>query len=486
MTSVATRPAAVLVITSAAAFLATLDLFIVNIAFPAISADFPNSDFGQLSWILNGYTVVFAAVLALAGRLADRYGHRRLFLIGLTIFTIASAACALAPSLWALVAARTVQGIGAALVTPTSLSLLLHAWPAERRASAVGTWASVGAVAAALGPPLGGLLVAAGWQWVFLVNVPIGAATLVAAIRVLRESDIEQIGRPDLLGAAFLVLGVGSLAYALVEVPERGWGATIVIVALLTAASGMTAVVLRSRHHPVPALDLAVLRVPEFALATAMMLAFSCGFAGMLLVNVLYLTSTWGWSAQAAGLGLAAGPIVVVVVARFANRIAARLGVGSVATLGALSFTVGALWWLWRLGPTENYAGGLLPGQLLTGLGVGLILPTLSSVVGSALPGPRWGSGSSLLNTARQVGSVLGIALVVTVIGARMANAPTTFASIRSGWTLLAAAGASSAIVGLALVVVEYRRSSSDRSSTEPRATAAQANSIETSPQKQP
>lgn len=457
MTTATARPRAVLVITSSAAFLATLDLFIVNIAFPAISADFPDSDFGQMSWVLNGYTVVFAAVLALAGRLADRYGHRRVFLIGLAIFTIASAACALAPSLWALVAARAVQGVGAALVTPTSLSLLLNAWPAERRASAVGTWASVGAVTAALGPPLGGLLVAAGWQWVFLVNVPIGIVTMVAAARVLREVDNVPIGRPDLLGAAFLVLGVGSLAYALVEVPERGWTATVVCVSLAVSVLGMTAVVIRSRRHPVPALDLAVLRVPQFALATVMMLAFSCGFAGMLLVNVLYLTSTWGWSAQAAGLGLAAGPVVVVIVARVANRVAARLGVGTVATLGALSFTAGSLWWLWRLGPSENYLYGLLPGQLLTGLGVGLILPTLSSVVGSALPGPRWGSGSSLINTARQVGSVLGIALVVTVVGTHMANSPTELASIRSGWALLAAAGVTSAIVGAALAIVDYR-----------------------------
>ncbi|MDF2824215.1 MAG: transporter [Mycobacterium sp.] len=459
-------PTAVLVITSSAAFLATLDLFIVNIAFPAISADFPKSDFGQMSWILNSYTVVFAAVLALAGRLADRYGHRRVFLVGLVIFTAASAACALAPSLWALVSARTVQGVGAALITPTSLSLLLNAWPAERRAKAVGTWASVGAVAAALGPPLGGLLVAAGWQWVFLVNVPIGIVTMVAAVRILRESDITPIGRPDLLGAGFLVLGVGALAYALVEVPERGWDAPVVAVTLVASVVGLTAVVIRSRRHPVPALDLEVLRVPEFALATVMMLTFSCGFAGMLLVNVLYLTSTWGWSAQMAGLGLAAGPAVVVAAARLANRVAARLGIGAVATLGASSFMAGALWWLWRLGPSENYLGGLLPGQLLTGLGVGLILPTLSSVVGSALPGPRWGSGSSLINTARQVGSVLGIALVVTVVGTHIASTPTEFTAIRSGWALLAAAGATSAVVGLALIAVEsfaHRRSRGTR-----------------------
>ena len=452
------RRGAVLSITSAAAFLATLDLFIVNIAFPAISAAFPGTDFSQMSWILNGYTVVFAAVLALSGRLADRYGHRRVFLVGLAIFTLASAACALAPSIWALVAARVVQGIGAAFVTPTSLSLLLAAWPAQRRASAVGTWASVGAVAAALGPPLGGLLVAAAWQWVFLVNVPIGIVTFLAAARYLREPDVERIGRPDLLGAAFLVLGVGALAYALVEVPEHGWGTTEVIAGLVVAALGLVAVVVRSRRHPVPALDLAVLRVPRFALATAMLLTFSCGFAGMLLINVIYLTSTRGWSAQGAGIALAVGPLVVVIVARLVGSIAARFGVGPVATVGAAFFAGGSVWWLWRLGPTENYAVGLLPGQLLTGLGIGLVLPVLSSVVGSALPAPQWGSGASLLNTARQVGSVLGIALVVTVIGADILDSPAELDSIRAGWALLAAAGVGTALIGILLTIVEHRK----------------------------
>jgi MFS family permease len=194
-----TSPRTVLLITSAAAFLSSLDLFIVNIAFPDIRADFPGTDLGDISWVLNGYTVVFAAFLALAGRLADRVGHRRVFLVGLAVFTAASIACAVAPSVGLLVAARAVQALGAALVTPTSLSLLLAAYPAERRGYAVGAWASIGAVAAALGPPLGGLLVEASWHWVFLVNVPVGLVALVAGFRVLPDNVVEGAGRPDVL-----------------------------------------------------------------------------------------------------------------------------------------------------------------------------------------------------------------------------------------------------------------------------------------------
>ena len=453
----APRPGAVLLITSAAAFLSSLDLFIVNIAFPDIRADFPGTDLGQMSWILNGYTVVFAAFLALAGRLADRFGHKRVFLIGLTVFTLASAACAVAPSVWTLVAARAVQAVGAAFVMPTSLSLLLGAYPAEKRSQAVGAWASIGAVAAALGPPLGGLLVQASWHWVFLVNVPVGIVALVAGARVLRESDVERTGVPDLLGALALIVGVGSLAYALVRAPDVGWSAPEVVVGFVVAVAGLVAVVVRSRRHPVPALDLAVVRVPAVGLATLMMAAFTTAFAGMLVVNVLYMTGTWGWSAQLAGLGLAAGPLVVVVVSRIAGRLSARVGVGPVATVGAVAFAAGPTWWLLNLGLEPDYLVGMLPGQLLTGLGVGLILPTLSSVVGSSLPAAQWGSGSSLINTARQVGSVLGVALLVSVIGARTTGRPEEFGSVQAGWVLLVGAAVAATLVGVLLSLAERR-----------------------------
>ncbi|TRW82085.1 DHA2 family efflux MFS transporter permease subunit [Mycolicibacterium sp. 018/SC-01/001] len=458
MSETAVRPVTVLLITSAATFLLSLDLFIVNIAFPAIGAAFPGSDLADLSWILNSYTIVFAAVLGLAGRLADRHGHRRLFLIGLSVFTVASAACAAAPSVWLLVAARALQGVGAALVMPSSLSLLLAAWPPERRGVAVGTWASIGAVAAALGPPLGGLLVTASWEWVFLVNVPIGVLALVAGARVLRETDTSRAGRPDVLGAACLIVGVGALAYALVAAPENGWLALDVLVGAAVAVVGLAAVVVRSRRHPVPAVEMAVLRVPQMALAASMMLLFICGFAGMLIVNVAYLTQTWGWTAQAAGLALAPGPAVVVVVSRLAGQAMSRLSVGVLATAGSVCFAAGAGWWLLRLSLTPNYLGGMLPGQLLTGLGVGLVLPTLSSVVGSALPAEHWGSGSSLISTARQVGTVLGVALIVTVMGADGGGAlPAGLPAIQAGWTLLAAAATSAAIIGVVFIVVERR-----------------------------
>jgi EmrB/QacA subfamily drug resistance transporter len=443
------RPGAVLVVVSAAVFLASLDLFIVNIAFPDIRLAFPGTNLSQVSWVLNGYTVVFAAFLAAAGRLADRYGRKRLFLIGLAIFTVASAACAVAWSLPLLIAFRVLQAIGGALVMPTSLALLLTAYPASRRAVAVGVWSAIGAAAAALGPPIGGLLVAASWRWVFLVNLPVGILALIFGPRVLTETKESGSRLPDLLGAAGLLLGVGALAYALVETPSYGWTGTPVVVAAVAAVVTLVWVVVRSTRHSLPVLDLHSLRVPTIWLACVGMLLFSAGFAGMLFGNVLFLTGVWHESELLAGLSLSPGPLVVVVVSVLGGRLVQRVGAGVTAAFGGLFFALGNVFWLWQMGPTPDYLGAMLPGQLLTGLGVGLTLPSLSGLVGSALPAARWGSGSSMLNTARQIGAVLGTAVIVTLLG----GTP-DLAAFRHGWTLILVGALGAGLAGCAIALV--------------------------------
>jgi EmrB/QacA subfamily drug resistance transporter len=433
----APKPGVVLLVVSTAAFLASLDTFIVTIAFPGIRAAFPGDDLATLSWVLNGYTVLFAACLAPAGRLADRYGRRRLFLAGVAVFTVASAACAAAPSIPVLIAFRAVQAIGAALVMPTSLALLLTAFPPHRRPMAVGVWASVGAAAAALGPPIGGLLVEASWRWVFLVNLPAGP-------RVLRESRDTSTGVPDVLGAAGLLVGVGASAYALVEAPGRGWGAPPVLLAFAVAAVALAWVPLRSARHPVPVLDLPALRVPTLWLACLTTGVFAAGFAAMLFGNVLFLTSIWHDSILVAGLSLAPGPLVVVPVSILGGRFVHRFGPGPVVALGGVAFGAGVLIWVLGMGSVPSYVASMLPGQLLTGLGVGLILPSLSGVVGTVLPPPRWGAGSSMVNTARQIGTVLGTAVLVAVF----AGTP-DLADFRRGWLLVLATAVLTSAGGL-------------------------------------
>src|ERR1700756_4773914 len=212
------RVTAVVGVLSLAVFMSSLDLFIVNLAFPYISRQYPGTSLSSLSWVLNAYTIVFAAVLVPAGRWADRIGRRRMFVAGLAGFTFGSVLCGLAPGVGLLVAARVIQAAGAGAMVPASLSLLLAAVPAAGRAKALGTWSALGALGAALGPVIGGSLVQVNWRWVFWINVPVGVAAVVLALRVVPESrDASSRGRPDLLGAALLAASVGLVALALVK-----------------------------------------------------------------------------------------------------------------------------------------------------------------------------------------------------------------------------------------------------------------------------
>ena len=457
----------VLLVVSAAAFLVSLDMFIVNIAFPDLRVSFPSSDLPTMSWVLNGYTVAFAALLAPAGSLADRYGRRLVFLIGVAVFTVGSVACALAPSVWSLVAFRVVQAVGGALVMPTSLALLLAAFPPAKRAMAVSTWASVGGAAAALGPPLGGLLVQASWRWVFLVNVPVGLLALAFGRRVLRESRDSGSGMPDLLGAVGLAGGVGALAWALVSAPDHGWGSQHVLIGFGVAVLGLLWVVLRSKRHSVPLLDLPSLRVPTLSLSYLAMLLYSTAFGALVLGNVLFLTEVWRFSAMLAGLAMTPGPLMVVLVTlTVGGRLVGRLGPGAVVAIGSVLFAIGVTILWWRLGPTPDYVGAFLPGQLFTGAGVGLVLPSLSGVVGLVLPPDKWGAGSSMINTARQIGTVLGIAVLVAILGATPG-----LDAFQRGWLVTVALALTSALVGCAIAA---RRNSADAY----RPPAAEANEL--------
>src|SRR4051812_29000938 len=282
-----TRTGPVLAVVSAAVFMASLDLFVVNVAFPDIQRDFGGASLANLSWVLNGYTIVFAALLVPLGRAADRLGRRRFFVGGLLLFVTSSAAAAAAPSVAALVAARVVQAIGAAALMPTSLALLLAAIPLQKRATAIGIWAATGGIAAACGPPLGGLLVEASWRWVFLINVPVGLAAAFAATRVLEESrDPEQAARADSLGAALLTASVALLALGLVKAPDWGWANDRTVAALAASAAGLVAFVIRSARHHTPIVELPMLRVRSFSMAATSALLFSAGFGAMLLGGV--------------------------------------------------------------------------------------------------------------------------------------------------------------------------------------------------------
>ncbi|MCW2622777.1 MAG: transporter, partial [Frankiales bacterium] len=285
------RPGAVLVVLSSAAFLASLDVFIVNVALHDIGTEIgAGRPLADLSWILNAYAIVYAALLVPAGRLADRFSRKDGFLLGLGIFVLASLGCALSGGLWTLVGFRLLQAVGAALLTPTSLGLLLTATPPESRARAVRIWAATGALAAASGPVVGGLLLGASWRWIFLINVPLGLAALVAAARVVPRSEpVTDLRMPDLLGGAVLALSIGSLSLALVRAPEWGWGSGPTVLGFAVAGAALAWFLVRCARHDVPVVDLNLLRTTSFVWANAACVLFAIAFAANLLALVLWL-----------------------------------------------------------------------------------------------------------------------------------------------------------------------------------------------------
>ena len=446
------RTTAVVGVLALAVFMSSLDLFIVNLAFPYISRQYPGTSLSSLSWVLNGYTIVFAAVLVPAGRWADRIGRRRVFVAGLAGFTAGSVLCGLAPGVGLLIAARVVQAAGAGAMVPASLSLLLAAVPAAGRAKALGTWSALGALGAALGPVIGGSLVQINWRWVFWINVPVGLAAMILAVRVVPESrDPASRGRPDLIGAGLLAAAVGLLAYALVEAPVWGWSSVGFIGVLATSLACGAAMVVRSRRHHSPVIELELLHSRTFSGAFVASILYYAGFGAFVLSTVEFLTGVWHYSAVEAGLAIAPGPLMVLPFARVvAPRLAAVLGgPGRVAVIGCLVNAAAQLLWLWRIQATPAYVTHLLPAQLLGGAGVGLTIPSLLGVGSASLTPARFGTGSGILNTARQVGTVLGVAGLVAILSRVSRVDPV--AAYRDGVVLIiaffAAAGAVSAVL---------------------------------------
>ncbi|MDN5856550.1 MAG: DHA2 family efflux MFS transporter permease subunit, partial [Actinomycetia bacterium] len=435
-------PLVVLLVASFGAFLAFLDSTIVNIAFPDIAASFPEVDISGLSWVLTSYNIVFAAFLVVAGRIAALLGRRRVFVIGVIVFTIASALCAAADSVAALVAWRVLQGVGAALLVPASLGLVVQGYPAARRAHGVELWGAAAAIAAGLGPPIGGALVeASSWRLAFLVNVPLGIAAVVLSRSLLVESRAAGARRtPDLPGALLLAVALGLLTLGLVQGPEWGFADLRVLGSLAGAAAAAVGFVLRSRTHPAPVVDRSLLAIPSFSAGTALTVVAGAGFYAYLLAHILFLTSVWRYSLIEAGLAVTPAALVATVVAAVLGRVADRFGHRVVVVPGALIWAAGLFWYHQQVGPTPDFFGEWLPGQILQGIGVGATLPVLG---GAALAGVSgsYATASAVVSSARQFGAVLGVSGMVILL-----DLPGNPDALRDGWLLAAVCFATVAI----------------------------------------
>jgi len=447
----------VLLVTSVAVFMALLDVTIVNIAFPDIRRSFAQDSLADLSWVLNAYSILFAAALVPAGRLADRLGRKRLFLAGILLFLAASVTCGLAGSVAMLVAARAVQAIGAAILLPTSLSLVLPEFPVEQRALATSIWAATGAIAAATGPSLGGALVQwQSWRWVFFVNLAIGLPALLPATRLLRERRDEQAtGWPDAVGALLLAAGVGALALGIVKGGDWGWTSAKTVGSLAAAAVLSVLLVARSARHPRPVFELGLFRTRSFAVANLGTLVFSIGFFALLLCNVLFLTTVWRYSVLGAGLALTPGPIMAALAAPIAGRLADRFGQRAAAIPGTLLFAAGPLLLAAGTTTTARYWVAFLPAGLLAGCGIGLSLPAFSSAAVAELPRSRFATGIAISSCSRQLGAVIGIAGLVALLSA--ASPGQIINAFHADWGLIGATGLLAAVAAVALGRVRAR-----------------------------
>ena len=410
---------AVFCVTALGAFMASLDLSIVNVAFPAQERSFPHDTRAALAWVITGYAIVFASLLVIGGRTADRIGKRKVFFVGLGVFTFGSALCGLAPTVALLIVGRLIQGAGAAALLPSSLGLLLAAFGPERRSQMVALWAGVGALAVATGPSLGAALITAGgWRWAFFVNLPVGAIAYVTGRRVLvaHRADTAR-PRPDYLGAVMVSTSLAALVLGISEGPSWGWTSARVLLSFVWTVVVGAAFIVRCRHHAEPVLDLELFRARSFTYANLATLLYAMGFFAMLLGNILFLTGVWHYSILRAGLSVTPGPIVVALVSGPAGRLATKFGFRPVLIVGLTFFVAGLLYYSLRVGLRPEYVTEWLPATLLGGLGIGLTFPVLGAAAVSSLHPQHFAAGSAVNQTARQVGGAVGVAILVVILG---------------------------------------------------------------------
>ncbi|HEX2130716.1 MAG TPA: DHA2 family efflux MFS transporter permease subunit [Actinophytocola sp.] len=412
---------AVLLTASGASFLAMLDSTVTSLALPALLRDFPGASLPGLSWVISAYAVAFAALLAPAGRLADALGRRRVFVAGVVVFTVASLLCAVAPNLELLVACRVLQGIGAGAMMPTSLAILLHDCPPERRMLSIGLWSAAGALAAAVGPGFGGLLVhLLGWPAVFLVNLPFGVLFVVAALRLLEPSERSAArGLPDPLGALLLAVGIGAATLGVTTAETWGWTDPRTLFSLATGVLAVVAALRRSARHPVPAVDTGLFADRTFAAANVVALLYGVAQFAWLLACVLFLTDRWGYTELEAGLAQTPGAVMAAVGAVVMGKVAARFGGPRFAILfGLAANSVSGVWLLVALSDEPAFLTLWLPVSIIGGAGMGAAIMGTSTAAAMSVPPSRFASGSAIVTTARTFGQALGVAALAVILHA--------------------------------------------------------------------
>jgi EmrB/QacA subfamily drug resistance transporter len=449
-----------------------LDNTVVNVALPSIQRDL-GVGLSELEWIVSGYALTFATLMLIGGKLADAYGRRLVFVGGIAVFTLASLACGLASSGDALIAARIAQGVGAALMNPATLSIIAVTFPPRQRGTAIGIWAGVSALALAIGPLVGGLLTEhASWNWIFFVNVPVGAVGILASFLLIGETRDETHERLDIPGLVTSALGLFALTYALIEANTYGWGSVRIVGAFVVAAVSLAGFVALERRQRAPMLDLTLFRNRTYFGANLVMLLVALAMFGVFFFVSLYMQNVLGYSAVETGAAFLPMTVLVIVVAPLAGRLSDRWGSRGLMAAGML-LLAGQLAYFSQLGSDADF-WRLLPGLVIGGFGMSMTMTPSSAAAMRAVPVEKAGVGSAVLNACRQVGGSMGIALMGAIMASQLATPPTTESFMR-GFERALLVAAAIALVGAVVATWLIRPDAVAQAAEEPRRTPAEA-----------
>lgn len=443
-------------------FMVVLDVAIVNVALPSIQVDLGFSQ-GDLQWVISAYALVFGGFLLLGGRAADIIGRRRLFLVGVVVFTVASLLAGLAWSDTSLIAARVLQGLGAAVITPAALSILSTTFPEGReRNIALGAWGAVGGFGAVAGVLLGGILTdALSWEWIFFVNVPVGVAAFLVAPFLLDESRDAEVKRFDLPGAVLVTGGLSTLVYAVTQAGQEGWLAGETLASFGIAAALLAGFVGWELRHPDPLMRFGILRTSTVSGANVAGFIMGTAMFSMFLILTLYMQQVLGYSPMRTGVAYLAVAATAIVWSGVAAQLVTRIGVKPVMVIGMTTLT-GGLVYFTQVSGGGSYAADLLPGFLLIGVGIGFSFVPISIAALAGVEPAEAGLASGLINTSQQIGGAIGIAALSTIATSRTEEAIGSGAALSTalvdGFSSAFLVGAFIAAVGIISVLVLIRR----------------------------
>ena len=457
----ASHPNLILAICCMSLLIVGMDVTIVNVALPAIQKDL-HARLAGLQWILDAYTLVVASFLMLAGSMSDRFGRRRVFQIGLGVFTLGSLLCSRAHTIEQLIAFRALQGFGASMLNPVALSIIANAFPERRaRARAVGIWGAVAGISLGIGPLIGGALTETiGWRSIFWINLPIGMTAALLAARFVPESKAARARAFDPVGQALVLIGLAALTWGVIEGPHAGWGSGLILGLFLTAAAAFLAFVLYEPRRSDPLLDLRFFHSVPFSSATLLGLsAFSC-FAGFLFLNALYLQQVRGFSAFHTGLFTLPLAVTMIVSAPWSGRLVGSYGTRPSLLASGVGFLVSTL--ILTGLSSQTSVGWLLVVYALFGVGLGMVNPAITNSAVAGMPLSQAGVAAAIASTSRQVGAAMGVAVSGSVVAVSHARGTDFTTATHAIWWAMTTCGAAVLLLGLASNTA-WARGSSER-----------------------